>query len=241
MPGAGIDRVVAVAALHHVLAELVGELVVAVAAQHRVVARAALENVVAGVAVEGVVALAGDQPVDVVGTAQHDVVGAGVADAVGDLDHLARGPGIGIAPLDDVGRSGEYVARQVLGASVAHHEVGERGLLQLGEEVEAGGAGEVVEPVVVLQRLHLGLEDEVEGRAQEAAERHLLLGKAADPEVDIVQAGRGDAVGTRSPRRLAVQEVEASGGASIATMTMASAAARLSASVVASRIVWCRP
>ena len=58
----------------HVVAELVGEAVVAVAAQERVVAGAALQDVVAAVAPEGVVALAGDQPVDAVGAAQHHVV-----------------------------------------------------------------------------------------------------------------------------------------------------------------------
>ncbi len=122
----------------------------------------------------------------------------------GDLDHLVRRPGGRVAPLDDVGRGREHVAGQVLGAGVARDQVGERGLLELGEEVQAGGAGEVVEPVAVLQRLHLGLEDEVEGRAQQAAERHLLLGEAADPEVDIVEAGDGRRRPACSPRRLSL-------------------------------------
>ena len=49
-------------------------------------------------------------------------------------------------------------------------------------------AGQVIEPVAVLQLLHLVFEDEVEGRAQHAAELGLLLGQAADPEVDVVEA-----------------------------------------------------
>src|SRR3712207_7167351 len=53
---------------------------------------------------------------------------------------------------------------------------------------------EVVHAVAVLQLLHLRLEDEVERRAEQAAERHLLLGQAADPGVDVVQAGRRAAV-----------------------------------------------
>ena len=43
--------------------------------------------------------------------------------------------------------------------------------------------------VAVLQVLELKLEDGVESRAEEAAERHLLLGQAADPQVDLVKAG----------------------------------------------------
>src|SRR5687768_17805970 len=37
------------------------------------------------------------------------------------------------------------------------------------------------------QVLELELEDEGEGGAQHAAERHFLFGEAADPEVDVVQ------------------------------------------------------
>ena len=74
---------------------------------------------------------------------------------------------------------------------VRHDQLGERVVLELGEEVESRGAVQVVEPVAVLQRLELGLEHEVEGRAEHAAERHLLLGQAADPQVDVVEAGDG--------------------------------------------------
>ena len=73
---------------------------------------------------------------------------------------------------------------------VRHDQLGERVVLQLGEEVQARGALQIVEPVAVLQLLELVLEHEVEGRAQQAAERHLLLGQAADPEVDVVETGR---------------------------------------------------
>ena len=68
-------------------------------------------------------------------------------------------------------------------------ELGERVALELDEEVQAGGARQVVEAVAVLQLLELRLEHEVEGRAEQAAERRLLLGEAADPEVDVVDAG----------------------------------------------------
>ena len=47
---------------------------------------------------------------------------------------------------------------------------------------------EIVEPVAVLQRLKLGLEDVVECRAEQATEQRLLLGEAADPQVDSVEA-----------------------------------------------------
>ena len=84
--------------------------------------------------------------------------------------------------------------RQMRHVGVEHHQLGERVVLQLGAEVQARGARQVVEAVAVLQVLELGLEHEVEGRAQHAAERHLLLGQAADPEVDVVETGGGHAV-----------------------------------------------
>ena len=53
------------------------------------------------------------------------------------------------------GRRREHVARQVGGVGVRHDQLGERVVLELGEEVEAGGAFQVVEAVAVLQLLHL--------------------------------------------------------------------------------------
>src|SRR6185295_15662302 len=78
-----------------------------------------------------------------------------------------------------------------------------------------GGALQVVEAVAVLQLLELVLEHEVEGRAEQAAERHLLLGQAADPQVDAAEAGGGDAIpvlrkaGIVGPGTGAVEEVQA--------------------------------
>ncbi len=50
-------------------------------------------------------------------------------------------------------------------------------------------ARQVVEPVGVLQVLELASEDEVEGRAEQPPEQVMLLGEAADPEVDVIEAG----------------------------------------------------
>ena len=61
---------------------------------------------------------------------------------------------------------------------------------ELGAETQPVGALQIVEPVAVLQLLELVLEHEVEGRAEQPAERRLLLGETADPEVDVVDAGR---------------------------------------------------
>ena len=80
----------------------------------------------------------------------------------------------------------ENDAGQVRRVGVRHDQLGERVDLELVVEAEPGGALQVVEAVAVLQLLELVLEHEVEGRAQQAAERHLLLGEAADPEVDVV-------------------------------------------------------
>ncbi len=68
---------------------------------------------------------------------------------------------------------------------------GEGVVLHFAEQMQAVEALQVVEAVAVLQLLHLHFEDEVEGRAEHAAERHDLFGKAADPEVDIVRGRRG--------------------------------------------------
>ena len=52
-----------------------------------------------------------------------------------------------------------------------------------------GRAGQVVEPVAVLQIGELVLEHVVERRAEQAAERVGDLGEAADPQVDVVETG----------------------------------------------------
>ncbi len=57
-------------------------------------------------------------------------------------------------------------------------------------QVDTVDALQVVEPVAVLQVLELGLEHVVERRAKQAAEHVRLLGHAADPEVDVLEAGR---------------------------------------------------
>ena len=121
---------------------------------------------------------------------------------------------------------------------VRHDQLGERVVLHLGQEIEAGEAAQVVEAVAVLQRLELGLEHEVEGRAEHAAERHLLLGQAADPQVDVVEAGDGDAVEVRGLRAVAHVPVlfrksrRSCQARRAPPSTSSVAAARLSASVV---------
>src|SRR5262249_23137752 len=99
-----------------------------------------------------------------------------------------------LVDLEEEARGGEDVAGQMRGAGVRHDQLGERIVLQFGEEVHAGGTLQVVEAVAVLQLFELLLEHEVEGRTQEAAERHLLFGETTDPQVDVVDAGGGDAV-----------------------------------------------
>ena len=115
-----------------------------------------------------------------------------------------------VGDVEDEVRPGERVGRQALDVGVAHDQLGERVALELRQQVHAGGAGQVVEPVAVLQVLHLLLEDVVERRAEQAAERLLLLGEAADPQVDVVDAGRGDAIRRVGVGASAVDEVEAS-------------------------------
>ena len=58
---------------------------------------------------------------------------------------------------------------------VPHDHCGEGVVLHLAEQVQAVEPLQIVEAVAILQLLHLHFEDEVEGRAQHAAERHDLL------------------------------------------------------------------
>ena len=230
------NDVVAGVAVNDVGAAHVGDDVVAGAAEQVVVAEAALDAVVAAVAIDGViVGGAGDEDVVALGAAENDRLGAGVVQVVGirpdcvgvvadherrDLDAVDRDaagrigtaePRIELMALidleDELWRL-EYIGRQMLRVGVEHHQLGERIVLELGAEVQARRARQVVEAVAVLEGFELVLEHEVEGRAQQAAERHLLFGKAADPEVDVVDAGRRHAVGQVGVDAGAVQEIE---------------------------------
>src|SRR5262245_34350311 len=236
---AALDDVVAVVALEDVVAADVGDDVVAGAALDVVDAVTALEAIVAAVPPKRVVTDARDEDVGLVGAAQDDVVHPGVPEVVGVLDgrgwvvaddegqegstalyriivavEAEAGELPRLVDLEDEGRRRKDVGGQMEGVGVEHDELRERVVLELGEEVHARGPGEVVEAVAVLQGLHLRLEDEVEGRAEEAAEGHLSLGQTADPEVDAADTGRGDAVdvlGVRTtvgPGAGAVEEVE---------------------------------
>ena len=232
---AAMDDVVAVAGLDVVVAAEVPHDVVAVAGIDDVVAGAALEIVVAAVAEDRVVAFAGDDDVVAFGAAEHDVLVARVlqvvrvragrrrvvanhqrrqdaaADRVGALE-VAVTIEIVVLPalihLEDQTRSREHVRRQVRRVGVGHDHFGERVVLHLAEQVQAVEALQVVEAVAVLQALHLHLEHEVERGAEHAAERKDLLGEAADPQVDVVQAGDGDAVCIAGPGARAVEEVD---------------------------------
>ena len=107
----------------------------------------------------------------------------------------------GLVDLEDQARRREHVRRQVRRVGVAHDHRGEGVVLHLAEQVQAVEPLQVVEAVAVLQVLHLDLEDEVEGRAQHAAERHGLFGEAADPEIDVLEAAEAAAQPRRHRRR----------------------------------------
>ncbi len=106
-----------------------------------------------------------------------------------------------------VGRGERVRLERVRAVGVALDHLGERVALELGAQVHARRAVQVVEPVAVLQLLHLVLEDVVERGAEQAAEQVGDLGEAADPEVDVVEAGGGHAVGVVGPGAGAEHEV----------------------------------
>ena len=284
-----MDDVVAGRVGDDVVAGAAEQLVVAVAAVDVVVAAVAPDRVVVGLAREQPVVALGAAQHD--GVAEEVVVADEVHGAVGEhLDQLRPGhrivqPGRGIGGdamavgveqevavgvlqevvrgLDRVFRRQEDARRQMLGAGVLHDHRGEGVGLDLAAEVRAFDARQVVEAVAVLQALELRLEDEVEGRAQQAAEQILLLGQAADPQIDIVEAGdrAGAPLGMHRERIVqivgihaqAVHEVDRRPGeAGVALVwlgriellpisTRSSAAARFSSSVVAPMIEACVP
>ena len=171
-----------------VVAEGVGDDVVTVAADQPVVAGAALEAIIAFVAPEGIVAFVPDQYVIAAGAAQYYMQPAGVLEIIriragrGRIvpQHLTCGICLELQRLiqlqNSVG-SGEDIFRHVPGdGGVVHDDIGERIAFQLRQEVEAGGARQVVQAVAVLQPLHLRFEHKAEGAAQQPAERVLFFG-----------------------------------------------------------------
>ena len=204
---AGIhDHVIAIAALEVVVTEGVGDHVIAGAAEDEVVAATPFEGVVALITMDGVVPFAGGEPVVGGGAPEHHMFDAAVADrAIGQAGEQGRfvvgregiiqncSGGAHPTGFKEEGRRGKHIARQMHGRGVAAHDVAEALLLQLGEDVQAGGAGKVVEAVVVLQAQHLRAEHVGEGGAEHAAEGLQLLRQAADPEVHILQPAQGAA------------------------------------------------
>src|SRR5262249_36188478 len=231
-----MEDVIAVAALQVVIAAGIRDDVVAGAAQDDVVAVTAVEPVVAPIAIDRVVADTREDDVIAGGAAQDHMGFAGVLEivrvwasgrgVVPDHEREKRREGasaarIGAAvnaqasellcrvDLEGKGWRLEDYSRKMRRIGVRHDQFGERVVLELGVEVEPGGALQVVEPVAVLQLFELVLEHKVKGRTQQAAKRHLLLGHAADPEVDVVETGSRHAVWSARPEARTVQEVEA--------------------------------
>ncbi len=211
----GMDNVVAGAGLDVVVAADVLDDVVAVAAIDDVVAEAALEVVVAAIAEQRVVADTRDENVGRVGAAEDDVVAAGVAQIVGIRPGVAgllrmtswvRMPPPTGSPPSRVPSPSRSLNCRVGSTSRIRPGVentsdgrcvalvlrmimdGEGVVLHLAEQMQSVEPLQVVEAVAALQVFHLHFEDEVEGGAEHAAERHDLLGEAADPEIDVFEA-----------------------------------------------------
>ncbi len=221
---AGVDDVVAGFAVDEFGIAAAPDDVVAVAAVQAVDAVAADDVVIAAVAPDGVVAEVADQDVGTVGTAEHHVLaavegqhvvvdGAIEQHAGAALDHVENDVGI---VVDRVGRvlqrlvdlerelrRREHQSRKVGVArstevGVGHDDRGERIVLELGQEVHALGARQVVEAVAVLQILQLRLEYSGKGRAEHAAERQDGFREAADPEIHVVEATEVGSIGAGS-------------------------------------------
>ena len=144
------------------------------------------------------------EPVVAGGATHHHMLNAAIADgAVGqpaEQGGLAPGGGeiiedgtTGANPAGfevERGRA-EHIPWQMHCRGVAHHNVAEGLLFQLGEHIQPSGTAEVVETVMVLQLQHLGAKHIGKGGAQHAAKGLEFLRQAADPEVDILQTPQG--------------------------------------------------
>ena len=217
------DDVVAVTAERHVVAAVALDDVVAGVAPEGVVVVAAGDTVGAGRTV--VDALPVDaRRIDAVELAVADLavrgsgeqqvlVAIGGARVVVDRADTGDGADTGralageVAELELAVGRGKGVGLHARRRRVAHDQLGERVALELGPQVHAGRAVEVVQPVVVLQLGQLQLEDVVERRAQQTTEQVGHLGQAADPQVDIVETGDAHACGGVLPCAGAVHEV----------------------------------
>ena len=216
--GAAMDLVDAVAGLDPVIAFAAPDGVVAAAGDDDVIARRALDQeMVGGVDAHGARDLSDAEAADCEHSVAGGVLGEGAVRVALVFDQVAVGvaaldegrerleervlvDGLGHRELHLVARihiddvvgnredvTGQGVARRAEIGVVQHH-LGEGVVLEFVEEVQALDARQVVEAVAVLQVLELQLEHEGEGRAEHAAEGHLLLGQATDPEIDVVQA-----------------------------------------------------
>ena len=197
------DDVVAVAAVDDVVAEAALEPVVAAVAEERVVADAGDQDVVPlvgaaeqrrgrrrcsadswcpGPAVAGLLRMTSGVRMPPP-TGHCRVVGASSTSCQRIVTRSPSDPAItpvrivllGLVDLEDEAGRREHVRRQMRRVGVAHDHGGEGVVLHLAEQMQAVEALQVVEAVAVLQLLHLHFEDEVEGRAEHAAERHDLL------------------------------------------------------------------
>ena len=65
----------------------------------------------------------------------------------------------------------------------------------------------IVETVAILQVFQLGLKDIVHCRTEIATKRHSLLGHAADPEINLVEASGYYSLTVRDPSAVAEQEI----------------------------------
>ena len=103
----------------------------------------------------------------------------------------------------------ERVGLQGVGAvGVAFDQLRERVALELGTQVHAGRASQVVETVAVLEVLQRGLEDVVEGAAQQATEQVGDLSQTTDPQVDALETGGGHTISGARVDTRAVHEIE---------------------------------
>ncbi|MNN18893.1 hypothetical protein D3C81_1321130 [compost metagenome] len=204
-----MQHVVAVATLDVIVAAGVGDDVVAGATAQLVVAVTAFDAIVAAITPDRVIAFTGDEDVCVFGATQHDVLVTCVLDVVGVRPHGQRVvaehhlrairaeridgeqtfvelPALVHFQIEP--RIREHHARQVRGRGVGHDQLGERVAFKFRIHRQASGTLQVVEAVAVLQFFQLVLEHEVEGRAEHAAERSFLFGKAANPHIDGIDA-----------------------------------------------------
>ena len=102
---------------------------------------------------------------------------------------------------------GERSTTGLTEVTVSHNKRRERVGLEAGEQRDARSSVQVVQPVTVLECLHLTFKDEVVRRTEISLEGALLFRDASDPEINLFHTRDRESVCAGRPSTLASHEI----------------------------------